>query len=451
MIALLFRKFPKWAIAGSIILVSTTLFLLWWINRDAQEQPAEATPIAETGQQTNEPVSTVPTVEINPESMFIGDSSLYQIVGNEVQLVAEDWLEEPIGANVRVVYLPQEEVLVVTGKGGFTSFDLDGKRIGRLTLSNGAKLDGYLDEGLKVAVFQKDRDIWTGDIDWRAAKVVNERQITNTGFFIGSPFFGKLIGASDKGLVYRDARLGMVWVDLETGKTESGSLPATLATAPGGRFVLGDTNSRPFQLVALDIDTGQTSLHEIPTRIPQSGIGWIGQTKAAVTLGSQIMLYDHSKREMTSLLHGQNPNQQLSMPAPPSPEGNQLLVLDQSEGLFLVDIEQKQKTPIPSWPQITGFEWLGGDAMLLIYDVPDTDLRGSWLFASGDTILEKRLFAAPLIPRMAPRSRANLPKLEFSKLNKTLVFADTRWCLVDPASGTSNLLEGSFRHACRFE
>ena len=139
------------------------------------------------------------------------------------------------------------------------------------------------------------------------------------------------------------------------------------------------------------------------------------------------------------------------MPAPPSPKGNHLLALDQSEGLFLVDIEKKQKTLIPHWPRITGFKWLGNEATLFIYNVPNTDLRGSWFFAVGDTNLEKRLFAAPLIPRMTPRSRANLPKLEFSKLNKASVFAGTHWCLLDSASGTSNFLEGSFRHACRFE
>ena len=462
MIGQFFRKFPKWAIAALIFFGSTTLFLIWWIGRSgetvADQDPSSPGPAEEVARDGSreEPGEVAPEsprglIAIDPLTMFLGDDDLYQLDDGEIKLVKEGWLDGEITKGTRAMWLEEEQVLVTNRNQQFTSHDAAGKSLGILTPGDGSRFNGYVTKDLTEAIYLKEGDIWRGGVDWKTAKVIDEKQITNLGYFNGSPFAGKLVAATSNGLLYRDLRTGLIWVNLDTGETDSGNLPADNSTSPDGRLVVGDVHSRPPTLAVFDVNDKSFAQLPLPQNLPRNNsLAWLDNMQAVLALGSTIKIYSHEEGQLSDLYTSSSLKSRLEILAAPSPDGKHLLIADQARGILILNTQTSTTEICPTESATTGIEWLGNNTMLLLVDVPDSEQRGTWFYTAGKPESLQRIFAQPLYRKTAAK-REKIPSVVFSTSNRVLIKALGRWSLVGTKSGSLTDLNLNIDQIAGFE
>lgn len=414
----LWRQSQKWTIAAAIMFGSTTIFTFWWITRSPQVptvgesvnqlpvpksednhppetgSPVQAQPIlASVGQSV--PKISKPQFTIDAESMLISGKDLLQIDGDNITLIKKDWLSEAVRAGDEAIYRKEDNLLIISGSSdAIRVYQTDGGSIGNLTLPGGSRFDGYVPSNLSKAIYVKEGNIWQSKIDWPNAVIVQEEQLTNTGYFMGNPFKGRLQAATDKALLYRDHRYGLIHVNLETGATQTGQLPASRATGPEGRLVIGDLSTRPPQLVVYDINTDQDNYFPIPSRIPPNGLQWLGNQQAALVLRNHLYLYDHATQKLEQIYQTDTIKETLKPIAAPLQGEPYLFFQHSTKGMHLINTKTKQAHPIQGFSS-HGLEMLQDGHFLLSSDVGNSDQRGTWLGKFGSPDL-KRLFVQPI-------------------------------------------------------
>ncbi len=455
MIGELARRFPKWALAVAIAGGSSVFFYFWWNAKKrelaSQSQPpaplpaaattidGEREPAAAPGEPIPVPAPAAPAeqdpIEIDPATMFLGSDSLYRISDSGVELVAAHWLNSPIHEGTRVMLLEEEGVLVVKANHQFFSYDLNGKLLGALWLTSRESFDGYLTPDLSEGIYVKQGDLWRGKIDWKQALVTDEKQITNLGYFQGSPLRGRLISATGKALLYRDVRLGLIWVNLETGETSSGQLPTEISTSPDRKLVVGQVLTRPPAVAVFNTDTKELAQYPVERLWPRNqGLAWLNGSRVALALGAQIVVYDHETKSMAGIY--QNPSARASIQIlTASPDGKLLLIADSVSGLQLLNTTSGKAEAVPTGNPTSGIEWLGNNTMFLVVDVADTNARGTWFFREGESDSLKRVYAQPLYARTASgKPGYNVSKIFFDRPGQTLFKAFGRWSMLDIAT-----------------
>ncbi len=440
----LITKFPKWAIASSIFFGSTVIFALWWYNWKPEQTNTSNRATQSTGE--NNPAILLPSspsqppppskpITILPDSMLIGERSLYQVSESSIDLVKKDWLNFPIGPNDQVIFLESESVLAIGHPDHSISvFQTSGKRIGKLALSNGARFDGYLTDDFNEAIFLKDGDIWRGKPDWKTAKITSEKQVTNTGYFMGGPLKGRLLGASGNGMLYRDHRLGLIWVNLETGQVDSGKLPANAKPSPKGNLIIGDMSGRPPQLIIFDVDSMETSSLPIPWRIRQNALGWLDENRAVITLANEVGIYYHEKKDLSVIYRSSKEGFTVKLAMPPSPDGKHIMIEDATKGGVCIKVETHESIIVNGPSHITGMEWLSDGAFLMYADVPNTEERGTWL-GHFDNEEPTRIFAQPIKSKFDSQRNNQHSVILMPTTKNPIIRAFNRWYLLEVASG----------------
>lgn len=431
MIKRLFFQFPKWFLAGSIILLSTALFVIWWYFWRTDDQPEYQVidPLVETPPPTDSPPEGDPmpdiaisdttrpkskpkpkpvkrassqqhraTVDLADKITLLGGKDLYEFRESTLQLLQADWLSRELELGEQPAFLKDHDLVAVSGAGRSVEvFAPDGQSLGRLTLSNGERFDGYVADAFTQAVFVKGGDLWKGQIDWPNVKIAGETQVTTLGYFQSSQFQDRLIGATAYGLVYRDVRYGNISVDLTTGEAEPVQLPANATRSPTGRLIVGDVPTPPAQLAVFDVNARKYSTHPIPWRIPQNGLAWLDETRFALILGNEVYLYEHETQSLTSIYRSEAQQARLQLVAIPVFGQPYVMFQDTSKGILVLNVETKETHPVTG-PPATSIQMLNNGAFLLSSDVPNSEQRGTWLGKYGEPDLS-RVFAQPLTGR----------------------------------------------------
>jgi len=453
----LWRKYPKWGIAAAIFLGSTLIFSLWWFNRGNEGGTALETIHAGTAN-TSTPNSTgeapsvtapLPTIEIDPDTMFIADGGLYRLsqsgegeaINWQVEKVAgaEFGFARELSPRAEILYL--EPHFVLADNFGYISFDKTGKRLGSLHTSDGLSIDGYVSSDASTAIFERNGDVWRGKIDWAQAQVIEEAQVTQTGYFTQNPFVKALKAGTANALLYLDPRQGLIWVNLETGAAESARLPATSTVSPDGKLVVGDIAGNPAQFFALDIESKEMRSFPIPMRIHQGGLVWLGNSRAMVATNWQVAVYDHGQNEFSTIYTGEERAGQIQ-PLTPSMNAIYGLINAPGRGIVAIKLSSGEQSLLPELP-VTGLEWVGEDSLLMICDVPDTQYRGSWFYRVGSQAEPRRVMTQPLYSNLVKQPTQH-PKLWFEAEQQILIKApDASWLLIDTQSGNATPVEGA--------
>lgn len=426
MIKKLFFQFPKWFFAGSILVLSTALFVIWWF----QHEPGPTTSTTGKTPQTDaSPKERKQIPHFGETPLLLGGKDLYEFRDGNLALFQPQWLSRELQLGEQPVYLKEHNVLAVSGAGRPVEvFAPDGHSLGPLTLSNGERFDGYVADEFTQAVFVKDGDLWKGQIDWPNVKITGETQVTNLGYFQSSQFQGRLLGATAYGLVYRDMRYGNITVDLTTGESEPVQLPANATRSPTGRLIVGDVPTRPAQLAVFDVNARKNSTHPIPWRIPQNGLAWLDETRFALILGNEVYLYEHETQSLTSIYRSEAQQARLQLVAIPVFGQPFLMFQDTSKGILIVNVETKEFHPVTG-PPANNIQMLDNGAFLLSSDVPNSEQRGTWLGKFGEPDLNK-IFAQPLTGRFDGNRGSEVTAFTIPQTNNTLIRAFGKWHLL---------------------
>lgn len=428
----LFRQFPKWGIAITIIAVSTVLFFFWWIRSGQETAPADSTTV-ESGQKREAPSLSQPTpveIQFSGKNLFLNDRDLLEFRDGQIKVLAENWLQGSLGEFDQPVYLTDPEVIIIGGNdSNIRVFATSGKKIGNLTLSSGASFDGYINDDYSVAVFVKEGNLWRGEIDWPNAEIVNETQSTTVGYIQGRPLKGRLLGATGHSLVYRDQRFGALGIDLETGETQQLQFPANKVPSPSGRLIVGDTSSRPPQLAVFDVGTLEYQAHPIASRIPRNGLVWMSATRAALLLNNRIERYDHEEGLITTVYQTENESGRVVLVSLPVQNEPFLMIQDSQKGILLLQVETGETVPVTG-PPATDITMLTNGSFLMSSDVADSAQRGTWM-GQFDSEGLTRVFAQPLSSQSSGIRPAKRQLLGLPSEQSAIIRAFAEWHLLD--------------------
>ncbi len=384
------RSFPKIAIVLFVILGSTAAFALWWLARPHGKPPP---PQMVTGPETPIPSTPPPPVEETKEqktpklpeklsSLVLVGADLYDI--DKGELLIPNWLG---GIPQRLFYQPETNRLMAQTERGVLRFALDGTQDGVL---GGDLVPAFTHDG-KFAIYVKNGDIWTAEVDWKGFRFTNERQATKIGQFYAPFFAANIMLGSEKAIVVRNQNQ-LVRVDLLKGDVQPVRLPlGDLAKrrSPDGRFLVGD---EPKNIYAYDVETAEAK--NFPTgRDRLLDFQWLDDKRCAfIVAGRGVALYDRTKNaveEVTALPILCNKI------GGPSPDGRYVFCAGR-QGIVIVDVKAKT---VESFGTAGGdFGWVGAETLIYSRDVSDSSIRGTWLRTMGE--LERLVTADPYAVRM---------------------------------------------------
>ncbi|MAS94914.1 MAG: hypothetical protein CMO55_17090 [Verrucomicrobiales bacterium] len=441
MIKRLLLQFPKWAIAGGIFLVSTLIFSVWAIGYASRSQ-SNSSRIDTTPSTTSAPapVAKAPEFPINPDTMVVAGSSLFQVTGTGLEPLRPNWLTQPLKPTDQVYYFSApNRIALFHSPSSVDVLDTGGNLIGPLRLSHGRPFDGYVPDEMDRIIHVQDGDIWRGTPDWSNATITNETQVTNLGYFLGSPFLGRLLAGTRQALLYREMRYGLVRVDLDTGEAKPIRLPAVTYPDPSFRLRLGSAATTPPQLIVYDVDTDHQNTVPLPRGIPQHGVAWLDDHRAALLLIDSVLLYDHNTQTVTTIYETGQRQYSLRLAAQPLLGEDYLMVLDSAKGLLCLNVKNKEAHPVINGPPPSAIEMLPEGTFLLSSDSSDSTERGTWLGKFGKTEL-KRIFAQPVTDKIEAMTRNASNAIPISGTDVVLISAFRSWHLLDTASGeTANI------------
>jgi hypothetical protein len=117
------------------------------------------------------------------------------------------------------------------------------------------------------------------------------------------------------------------------------------------------------------------------------------------------MLFDRTQDTVSEIVTLPS---QLSKIGEPSPDGRFVFCAGRGSGV-LVDLEQKSATAISGG---VGIHWISKDTFAFSREVPDTDLRGTWLQTAGES--ERRVSPEPYLVGKGGGFIMSLPNLEMA-------------------------------------
>lgn len=364
------KQFPKIALVVCVFFVSTGLFGFWWYFRASPANKPPITTEYTQKQKVDEVAVAIPSMEGN---LLLAHGDLYQL--DSGKLLQKSWFKEEMPTKL---FLDAENgKLIASYDKGLARFNLDGERDASLSGQFGLAINETMD----LAVFAKDKDVWKASIDFREFKLVNKQRVTTTAGFMEQFFVANILLATDKVLVVRNMNQ-LLRVDLVTGEVSATRIPLTglkNQRSPDGAILVGGVTERLGQkFFAYDVEKDEVKYFDLDFRMKVTNFAWVNRnTCAYLVAGMALGVYDREKQEIRQLMQLPVPCSEM---AGPSPTGRYLFC-GSFKGQVLVDIEGKKIEPLGTLAQY--YEWIADDVLLCARDVPDSNLRGTWVKKIG--------------------------------------------------------------------
>ncbi|MBX7210396.1 MAG: hypothetical protein K1X78_18945 [Verrucomicrobiaceae bacterium] len=361
------RQFPKILLVAVVLAGSTFWFWWWWSHRAASGPPVQAvaqTPIEEKA----------PDLPSRVGRLFVANGDLYDVDAGEI--VIRRWLKGD--SPLRLWFDAASGKIIGTQGNGFVRYNLDGTNAGVI----GAKSGLVVNEAAKIAIFARDRDIWRSEIDWQEFKLVNERRVTTLGQFMESFFTQNIILGSDKALIVRNMN-ALLRVNLDTGEVTPGRLNLSklgTARSPDGGMLAGeDWSNRQTKLILYDVDTNEITSHAVKGNDRLISFLWLNKDRCAFLAGRDaVQVFERKTGAIRLAVKLPTPCMSLAVA---SPTGRYVFCAGGSAAV-LADVETG-KTEIIQIPG-QNFQWIADDTLLMAREVPDSQLRGTWVKRFGE-------------------------------------------------------------------
>lgn len=376
------KQFPKIALVAFVLLGSTGLFAFWWFFRSSHSHKQAVVAESKAQKKIEEVAAVIPSMEGN---LLVADGDLYQL--DTGKLLLKHWFKEQLPSKL---YLDTDSgKLIARYEKGLARFDFSGKQEAVIGGRYGLAINNRMD----TAVFAKDRDVWKAAIDLREFKLVNEQRVTTTAGFMEQFFAENIILGTEKVFVVRNMNQ-LLRVDLVTGEVTSTRIPLTglkNQRSPDGALLVGGmTERRGQKFFAYDVEKDDAQTFDLDSRMKVTEFAWVTPNLCAYLIGGvELGVYDREKKQIRQVM--QLPIQCSEMVGP-SPTGRYLFC-GSFKGVVLVDIEGKKTEPLGTPAQ--HYEWISDDTLLCARDVPDSNLRGTWLKKMGQE--EVRVSTEPFI------------------------------------------------------
>ena len=410
----LVRQFPKWALVATVLVVSTGLFGYWWFSRSTKRAYATRPPAA-----VEDIAPKLALVAAKWDRLLLVDNDLYDL--DSGQVLFRNWLQD--GVPLRLFYDATSKKIIARYERGFIRYSLDGREEARLAQTNKA----VFSNDLKWAVFAKEKEVWRADIDWQAFKFTNERKVTSIEQFNEANFADNVVLLAQQTLVVRNFN-ALLRVNLETGNVKPMRIPLGdigKRRSPDNKWVVGVQGG---QFYCYDVDADEAKTIPIG-RNGMSDFQWLGNDKClGLAAGKAVVLYDrlsHSLTEVATL-----PFSCFKI-GEPSPGGRFVFCAGGIDGRngALVDLEKKTTERLTGG---AGIAWISNDTFAFSREVPDSNLRGTWLQTVGEA--ERRVSPEPYSVTNAGPQLLPLPSVD-------LVIAETQHGLVKMKPDGSALVE----------
>ncbi len=373
----LIQRFPKYAIVLGVFVISTGLFVLWWLGRSNNPAPGEQlrVPLPDPRREAfDQKVATLPA---KMGWLALVGYDLWDVSTGEK--LFPNWLR---GTPQRLFYQPDTNQLMVQVGRGVIRYGLDGRQ----DKAMGEESPPAFSHDGKRAMFIRGGDIWLADVDWKEFAFTNERQVTRYGQFYPGYFAANLQLYSKNALVVRNANK-LLHVNLKTGDIKECRIPQkhlSKRRSPDGQVMLADEDGKGS---LFDVNTmGGTALGNVQQ---VDDAQWMNNDLCAILHdgGNQVAIHDRrtGKTEATTSLPFR-----CDKMAGPSPDGRYVLCVG-SRGIAVVDLQQKKAADFG--PPAQHFGWVSDDTLIYSREVPDTSIRGTWLQTMGEP--ERQVTVAP--------------------------------------------------------
>ena len=366
------RAFPKFALVFILIVGSTVAFCFWWFVLRPFENFGRGGPPEDIGPK-------LALLASSEGRLVLVDNDLYEIDTGKV--IFKGWLKD--GMPQGLFYDAAQKKFIARYDRGFVRSAPSGVAEAKLLPKGKAAFS----EDLKWVLYVKDRDIWRADIDWKAFGLVNERKVSAVEQFTDTTFADNVILRTEKSLVVRNGNK-LLHINLETGAVKPFQLPLgdiAQRRSPDSKSVVGLKNG---EFYCYDVDSDDAKTGKVG-RGNISDYQWLGNDRClAIAGGKMVVVYDRIKQTFSELAPLPF---QCSRIREPSPDGRFVFCTGRDKGV-LVDVNAKTAEQVAGG---AGVRWVSNDTFSFSREVPDSDLRGTWLQKVGDG--ERRVSLDPYL------------------------------------------------------
>jgi hypothetical protein len=374
MIRRFLRAAPKLFIAVAVIVASITILVIWKIRQAKRSffnglfAPAEQVKRRE------------PVIEGREGRLLLVDNDLYDLDSGAV--LATKWLEKNMPE--KLFFDASAKKFIAQYGNGFVRYATNGAAEALLL----QKFKPAFSDDLKFMVFARGKDIWRADIDWKEFKLVNEKKVTAIEQFHEATFAENIMLGTDKTLIVRNV-MKLLRVNLETGDVKPVRMNINgirKHRSPDGKSLVGFENGKFY---CYDVDSDDAKIIPVGGRGVMNDYQWVGDDRCvAIASMKTVVLYDRLKNtliEVTAL-----PFLCVKI-GEPSPDNRFVFCGGKGKGA-VIDLEKKTATPVAGG---TGMCWVSNNTYAFSREVPDSDLRGSWLQTVGEG--ERRVSTEPFL------------------------------------------------------
>jgi hypothetical protein len=368
-------KVPKYALVFGLIVLSTVGFYIWRVTYrarhflDGLNKPGVVEDVR----------PKMAKVEANHEHMLLVDNDLYDLNGGG--LIFRNWLKE--GMPAKLFWEAESKTMLAQYERGFVRYKLDGTEATAMP----EKYPFGIADDYKWIVFARDKDIWRADMDWKALKLTNEKRVTSIGQFNDQNFARDIVIGTEKTLLIRQLNK-VLHVNFATGDVKPmqiSLIDINKRRSPDSKGVVGLENGRFY---FYNVDTDEAKYFPVG-RGAINDYQWLGNDRcAAIAGGTRVVLYDRRQNTLKEVV---TLSTQCSKIGEPSPDGRFVFCYSWKGG-DLVDVEKKTATPFKGG---AGISWVSSDTFAFSREVPDSDLRGTWLQKVGEG--ERRVSPEPYL------------------------------------------------------
>jgi len=366
------RQFPKFFIAFLIIVASLVILFIWEARRAAER--ARPALIEDTSAREAQ-------VEAKQGRLILVDNNLYDI--DSGAMIFKDWLEKKLEMPKRLFYDREAKKFIAQYDLGFVRYSLSGADEAHFA----QRYKPAFSNDLKWMLYVKDKDIWRADVDWKEFKVVNERKITSIEQFMDANFAENIFVGTEKTLVVRNLN-NLLRVNLETGDVKPFRIPLgdiAKRRSPDSKSVVGNQTG---QFYCYDMDSDAAKTVSIGRGLIND-YQWLNNNQCvAIANFKTVVAYDGPKNALTEVTA--LPFQCINI-GEPSPDGRFVFCTGRGKGV-LVDLEKRTATQVTGG---AGVCWVSNDTFAFSREVPDTELRGTWLQTVGEG--ERRVSPEPYL------------------------------------------------------
>lgn len=381
----LWRKFPKWVLALSIVVVSTALFAFWyfflyprwWGNGGGSNSSVANTPSAPSPPEPSEWDRRRERAALLPSRMaglVVAGNDLYDVVGCEV--VFKNWLQG--GCPPAIYYDAANQRIIGKVERGLIRYELTGQKEKTMGEPYGAAFT----DGHRLAIFAKNGDVWKAEPDWASFTLTKELQVTKIGEFREAFLIQNIMMGNEELLLVRQPP-NLLSVNMKNGEVHPLRLPPGSKfqnQSPDGAMLVGLVRERAGpSFYAYEAAKDNAETFPLGRNGALNGVLWLDKDRCAVLLNGNILkLYDRKRNKLDDLIIMATPCQGM---IGPSPTGKRFWCGSNRGAKLLVDVEKKECELFPHAAEFLG--WISDDVFAFSNDLPDTSVRGTYLVKVG--------------------------------------------------------------------